>query len=116
MASIFVRPRDHSSKLLRTTRRKNYESRPSGLVLVGMGTAGCRRLLLLLQRLSELSETGRIQSAVFYDCNEATIDYIRRFLGKFLGKSRHRTGCRLCSQLRADAQRVYARPPAVPGV
>ncbi len=91
MTSIFVRPRGHSRQLLRTTRRKS-DGNPPNLVVLGMGTAGSRRALTFLQRLSELSEIRRVQSAVFYDCNEITVDHISRFLRKFLGRARHGIG------------------------
>lgn len=91
MTSIFVRPRGHSRQLLRTTRRKS-DGNPPSLIVLGIGTAGSRRALTFLQRLSELSELRRVQSVVFYDCNEITINHISRFLRKFLGKSRHGTG------------------------
>jgi len=42
--------------------------------------------------MSELSEIGRVQSAVFYDCNEITVNYVQGFLRKFLGRSKHGTG------------------------
>ncbi len=47
---------------------------------------------MFLQRMSELSEIGRVQSAVFYDCNEITVNYVQGFLRKFLGRSKHGTG------------------------
>ena len=65
------------------------------MVVVGVGTAGARRALLFLQRMSELSEIGRVQSAVFYDCNEITVNYIQSFLRKLLGRSKHGTGVQI---------------------
>ena len=94
MASIFVRPRSRGHQLLRTARRKT-ETNSAALVVVSVGTAGARRSLLFLQRMSELSEIGRVQSAVFYDCNEITVNYIQGFLRKFLGRSRHGTGVQI---------------------
>ena len=91
MPSIFVRPRSRGRRLLRTARRKTEGNSPA-LVVLGVGTAGAKRALLFLQRLSELSETGRVQSAIFYDCNEITVGYIQSFLRKFLGRSKQGTG------------------------
>ena len=94
MSSIFVRPRIRGHQLLRTTRRKT-EGIPPSLVVMGVGTAGARRALGFLQRLSELAQTGRVQSAVFYDCNETTVNHIRRFLGRTLGRTRHGNGVQI---------------------
>ena len=94
MSSIFVRPRSRGHQLLRTARRKT-ETNSAALVVVSVGTAGARRALLFLQRMSELSEIGRVQSAVFYDCNEITVNYIQSFLRKFLGRSKHGTGVQI---------------------
>ena len=94
MSMIFVRPRGRGQDLLRTARRKSEGSSPS-LVLLGAGTAGARRALTLLQRLAELSEIGRVQSAVFYDCNQITVNYVEDYLRKFLGRSRHGTGVQI---------------------
>ena len=91
MSSIFVRPRSRNSRLLHTARLKTEGNSPS-LVVVGAGTAGTRRALTFLQRMSELSEIGRVQSAVFYDCNEITVNYVQSFLRKFLGRSKNGTG------------------------
>jgi hypothetical protein len=63
--------------------------------VVGIGTAGARRTLIFLQRMSELSEMGRIQSAVFYDCNEITVNYVQSFLRKLLGRSKPGTGIQI---------------------
>ncbi len=91
MPSIYVKARDRSGPLLRATKLKT-DARPSSLVVLGAGTAGSRRALWFLQRMSELSQLRRVQSAVFYDCNELTISYVQRFLRKFLGKSKHGQG------------------------
>ena len=64
-------------------------------MVVGVGTAGCRRALLFLQRMSELSALGRIQSAVFYDCNEITVAHVHKFLRKFLGGARSGSGIQI---------------------
>ena len=50
---------------------------------------------MFLQRMSELSEIGRVQSAVFYDCNEITINYVQSYLRKLLGRSKHGTGVQI---------------------
>ena len=94
MSSIFVRPRSRGHQLLRTARRKTEGTQPS-LVVVGVGTAGARRTLTFLQRMSELSEIGRVQSALFYDCNEITVNYVQNFLRKLLGRSKHGTGVQI---------------------
>lgn len=98
MSTIFVRPRSRGHRLLRTARRKTQGSQASNqasLVVVGVGTAGARRTLAFLQRMSELSEIGRVQSAVFYDCNETTVSYIESFLRKLLGRSKRGTGVQI---------------------
>ncbi len=94
MSSIFVRPRSRGNQLLRTARRKTEGNAPT-LVVLGMGTAGARRALLFLQRMSELSEIRRVQSAVFYDCNEVTVNHVQRYLRRFLGRSKHGTGVQI---------------------
>ena len=94
MSSIFVRPRSRGHQLLRTARRKTEGNQPS-LVVLGAGTAGARRTLMFLQRMSELSEIGRVQSAIFYDCNEITVNYVQSFLRKLLGRSKHGTGVQI---------------------
>ena len=91
MSTIFVRQRNRSQPLLRTAEQRLEKALPY-LVVLGVGTSGGRRALMMVQRLSELSEAGRIQSAIFYDCNEVTVTHIRRFLGKFLGRSRSGRG------------------------
>ena len=94
MSAIFVRTRNRGRSLLRTTERRDQASTPN-IVVVGVGTAGGRRALLFLQRMAELSAVNRIQSAVFYDCNETTISHIGKYLGKFLGRSRTNSGIRI---------------------
>ena len=94
MTSIFVQPRSRGHQLLRTARRKSEGNLPA-LVVLGVGTAGAKRALMFLQRMSELSEIGRVQSAIFYDCNEITVSYIGSFLRKFLGKSRPGRGVQI---------------------
>lgn len=91
MPSIYVKARNRNSPLLPATNRK-ADGAMASLVVLGIGTAGGRRALWFLQRMSELSQLGRIQSAVFYDCNELTISYVQKFLNKFLGKSKHGQG------------------------
>ena len=91
MSTTFVRSRNRSRQLLYTAERPAEGTSP-WLVAVGIGTAGCRRALLLLQRISELSELSRVQSAVFYDCNEITANYVAKFLRKFLGGAKAGSG------------------------
>lgn len=91
MSALFVKQRNHSSPLLHVADPVAGAPPPS-LVAVGVGTAGGRRALAFLQRMSELSGIQRMQSAVFYDCNETTVGYIDKFLRKFLGRSRQETG------------------------
>ena len=100
MSSIFVRPRSRNSRLLHTARRKGEAGRRSdrsqaALAVVGIGTAGARRMLMFLQRMSDLSELGRIQSAVFYDCNQTTVDYMRNLLAKLPGRSKPGAGVQI---------------------
>ena len=96
MPSTYVKARNRSSRnsrLLHATKRKaNAAPAPASLVVVGAGTAGCRRALLFMQRMAELSAIRRVQSAVFYDCNELTVSHVQKFLGKSLGKSHHGQG------------------------
>ena len=94
MSTIFVHSRNRSPELLRTANRRTQASAPN-IVVAGIGTAGGRRALMFLQRMSELSAVRRIQSAVFYDCNEITISHITRYLSKFLGKSRQGIGIQI---------------------
>lgn len=94
MPSTYVKARNRNSRngrLLRATRSKT-EATPPSLVVVGSGTAGCRRALLFMQRMAELSAMRRVQSAVFYDCNELTVSHVQKLLGKSLGKSQHGQG------------------------
>lgn len=89
MASIFVSARNRSYRLLHTAQRRvsSGQVRPS-LVVVGMGTAGVKRSWLFCQRMAELSAVGRIQTAVFYDCNETTISHVQKRLLKSFGAAR----------------------------
>ena len=91
MPNIYVKARNRSNRLLPAIQRKADGAAPS-LVVLGTGTSGGRRALWFLQRMSELSQLGRVQSAVFYDCNELTISYVQKFLRKFLGNSKHGQG------------------------
>ena len=91
MPSIYVKARSRSNQLLRATERKT-DATPASLVVLGAGTAGGRRALWFLQRMSELGQLGRVQSAIFYDCNELTVSHVQKFLGKFLGKSKQGQG------------------------
>ncbi len=110
MSSIFVRPRSRGHQLLRTAPRKTQGSQPS-LVVVGAGTAGARRTLMFLQRMSELSEIGRVQSAVFYDCNEITVNYVQSFLRKLLGRSKHGTGVQILFPTYVPLPNGFMRDP-----
>lgn len=94
MSSIFVRPRSHSHELLNTAKRASGGAL-SSLVVVGIGTAGGRRALMFLQRMSELSAIRRVQSAVFYDCNEITVNHVQKFLRKFLGGVKNEAGIQI---------------------
>lgn len=76
-----------------------------------MGTAGARRTLMFLQRMSELSEIGRIQSAVFYDCNEITVNYVQSFLRKLLGRSKHGTGVQILFPTYVPLPNGFMRDP-----
>ncbi|MXZ92770.1 MAG: hypothetical protein F4Z05_15040 [Chloroflexi bacterium] len=91
MPNTFVKARSRSNRLLRTTKRKTNGAAAS-LVVLGTGTAGARRALWFLQRMAELSQLGKVQSVVFYDCNELTVSYVQKFLRRFLGRSRHGHG------------------------
>ncbi len=91
MSTIFVGTRNRSHQLLRTAQVRDRAG-TSNIVAVGMGTAGCRRVVLFLQRMAELAAVNRVQSAVFYDCNEVTINHISRYLVKFMGKKRGSLG------------------------
>ena len=87
MPTVYVKSRGRGRSLLRTSKRRDNFS-PASIVVAGIGTAGCRRALLMLQRFSELSALNRVQSAVFHDCNDTTISHIGRYLNRFLGKGR----------------------------
>lgn len=91
MPTIYVKARSQSRQLLRATARKTIAVPPS-LVTLGAGTAGAQRVLRFLQRMSELGQLRRVQSAIFYDCNETTVSYVQKFLRKFLGKSNQGQG------------------------
>ena len=110
MSNIFVRPRARGHQLLRTARRKTEGKSPS-LVVVGVGTAGTKRALMFLQRMSELSEIRRVQSAVFYDCNEITVNYVQSFLRKFLGRSKHGTGVQILAPNYIPITNGFMRDP-----
>ena len=96
MSSIFVRARNRSHRLLRTAER-TLDGAPPSLVVVGIGTAGVRRSLLFCQRMSELSAAGRIQTVVFYDCNEVTAAHVqkRMRMRKLFGAARDSGGIQL---------------------
>ena len=94
MSSIFVRARSRNHRLLHTAKRP-AEGLPPSLVVVGVGTAGVRRTLLFAQRMSELSAAGRIQTALFYDCNEITVGHVRKRLRKLFGATRNEGGIQL---------------------
>lgn len=91
MPAIYVKSRGRGRGLLHTAKRRDNASAPN-IVVAGIGTAGCRRALLLLQRMAELSALNRVQSAVFHDCNEITIGHIDRYLRRFLGRGRSGAG------------------------
>ena len=94
MSSIFVRARSRSHRLLHTAERPG-EGAPPSLVVVGVGTAGVRRSFLFCQRLTELSAAGRIQTAVFYDCNEVTVGHIQKRVRRLFGATRGSEGIQL---------------------
>lgn len=94
MSSIFVRARDRSHRLLHTAER-SPEGAPPSLVIVGVGTAGVRRSLLFCQRMTELSAANRIQTAVFYDCNEVTVAHVQKRMRKLFGGARGSGGIQL---------------------
>ena len=112
MSTIFVHSRNRSPELLRTANRRTQAS-PANIVVAGMGTAGGRRALMFLQRMSELSALRRIQSAVFYDCNEITISHITRYLSKFLGKSRQGTGIQIIFPNYVPLPNGFMRDPRI---
>lgn len=94
MPTVYVKSRGRGRSLLRTSKRRDNFS-PANIVVAGIGTAGCRRALLMLQRFAELSVLNRVQSAVFHDCNDTTISHIGRYLGRFLGKGRGDAGVQI---------------------
>ena len=65
------------------------------MVVVGVGTAGVRRSLLFSQRMSELSSADRIQTCVFYDCNDITVAHVQKRLRTLFGASRTSGGIQL---------------------
>ncbi len=94
MSSIFVRARHRSHRLLHTAERP-LDGAPPSLVVVGVGTAGVRRSLLFCQRMTELSAADRIQTAVFYDCNEVTVAHVQKRMRKLFGATRDGVGIQL---------------------
>ena len=92
MPSTFVRARSRNRRLLHTAKRGAVESTPPSLVVVGAGTAGVRRAMLFSERMSELSAAGRIQTAVYYDCNEVTVANVQKTLQKSFGAARTGAG------------------------
>jgi hypothetical protein len=97
---------------LRTAERRDQASTPN-TVVVGVGTAGSRRALLFLQRMAELSAVNRIQSAVFYDCNETTISHIGKFLAQFLGRSRRGSGIQVIFPSYVPLSNGFSRDPTL---
>ena len=67
--------------------------------------------MMFLQRMSELSEIGRIQSAIFYDCNEITVNYVQSFLRKLLGRSKHGTGVQILFPTYVPLPNGFMRDP-----
>ena len=112
MSTIFVRTRSRARTLLRTAERRDQASTPN-TVVVGVGTAGSRRALLFLQRMAELSAVNRIQSAVFYDCNETTISHIGKFLAQFLGRSRRGSGIQVIFPSYVPLSNGFSRDPTL---
>lgn len=94
MPTVYVKSRGRGRSLLRTSKRRDGSS-PANIVVAGIGTAGCRRALLMLQRFSELSALNRVQSAIFHDCNDTTVNHIGRYLRRFLGKGRGDVGVQI---------------------
>ena len=92
MPSTFVRARTRNHRLLHTAKRGAVESTPPSLVVVGVGTAGVRRSMLFSERMSELSAAGRIQTAVYYDCNEVTVANVQKTLQKSFGVAKTGAG------------------------
>ena len=92
MPSTFVRARSRSHRLLHTAKRGAVERARPTLVVVGVGTAGVRRSMLFSERMSELSAAGRIQTSVYYDCNEVTVANVQKTLQKSFGAARAGAG------------------------
>ena len=92
MPSTFVRARSRSHRLLHTAKRGAVERARPTLVVVGVGTAGVRRSMLFSERMSELSAAGRIQTSVYYDCNEVTVANVQKTLQKSFGTARAGAG------------------------
>lgn len=92
MPSTFVRARNRNNRLLHTAKRGALDSIPPSLVVVGMGTAGVRRAMLFSERMSELSAAGRIQTAIYYDCNEVTVANVQKTLQRSFGVARNGAG------------------------
>jgi hypothetical protein len=92
MPSNFVRARSRNHRLLHTAKRGAVQSTPASLVVVGVGTAGVRRSMLFSERMSELSAAGRIQTAIYYDCNEVTVANVQKTLQKSFGVAKTGAG------------------------
>ena len=92
MPSTFIRARSRNHRLLHTAKRGAVEHIPPTLVVVGVGTAGVRRAMLFSERMSELSAAGRIQTSVYYDCNEVTVSNVQKTLQKSFGVARNGAG------------------------
>lgn len=92
MPSTFVRARNRNLRLLHTARSTGSETTPPSLVVVGVGTAGVRRALLFTERMSELSASNRIQSVVYYDCNDVSISNVQKALRLSHGSARNGNG------------------------
>ena len=92
MPSTFVRARNRNHRLLHTAKRGLVDTIPPSLVVVGMGTAGVRRAMLFAERMSELSAAGRIQTSIYYDCNEVTVANVQKTLQKSFGVARNGAG------------------------
>ena len=92
MPSTYVRARSRSHRLLHTAKRGAANSIPPTLVVVGVGTAGVRRAMLFSERMSELSAASRIQSSVYYDCNEVTVANVQKTIQKSFGTARPGVG------------------------
>ena len=92
MPSNFVRARNRNHRLLHTAKRGAVQSTPASLVVVGVGTAGVRRSMLFSERMSELFAAGRIQTAIYYDCNEVTVANVQKTLQKSFGVAKTGAG------------------------